>query len=149
MSGQVNFFAMPDDMKALHEAFSKFHDFVVLTYSSPANSPNIVQGFEHQTGEHRELNFVIGRTEDLRSILLRHVPEQACWKIDDLRSPAIKVTASFFDSKVLGRGRVYLNRTFYGANDELMKKSESFCAWADSVLKITKRTFQKQKESPL
>ncbi|WP_454046417.1 hypothetical protein [Chryseobacterium sp. Marseille-Q8038] len=63
---------------------------------------------------------------------------------DIRKSPVLELSLGGFISKekdILERGRFYYVKSFYNENDELEKKSNSFCEWSDSVIKDFKKEF--------
>lgn len=79
------------------------------------------------------------RKEDLERVLLREVPSQGYWVVDQLRSPVIEFDGGVFDRSKILRGRLYFTTTYFDEAGQLVEKDPAFVAWAIRVLSAARR----------
>lgn len=143
MGKQVNFYLLPADIAILEEKIRDIDSLVVLHSRSNISKPRELANLELlEEGQHW-LYFYLVRPEDLDSVQMRHVPAQNYWTVDVLKSPVIELQRCFWDGQVLRRGRVYYQDKFFGDDNELIEKSESFQRWAKWIFKTIKQSLDK------
>jgi hypothetical protein len=144
MGKQVNFYLIPDEIAQLEEKLRALKEPFVIIHNRSSNSePRILSNLNFIEDDHRWLFYYLVRKDDYASILMRNVPEQNYWVIDNLRSPVIEFNSCFYDGSILRRGRLYYIESYYGIDDELVAKPEPFRKWAKSVLSLTKKNLEK------
>lgn len=143
MGHQVNFFATPPDIVHLEAAAAKLEPMLVLHDRSSSAEPRVLPSLNHREGAERQLYYFLVRQCDLLSVVTEYVPAQHYWVVDVLRSPVVEFNASYFDDKILRRGRVYYVDGFYGNDGLWVEKATSFRAWAKRVLAATRKALTK------
>jgi hypothetical protein len=143
MGHQVNFYATPVDIAALGAAVSRVEPMLILHDRSSSAEPRSLPALDHHEGGRRHLFYFLVREADLAHVVTTHVPAQARWTVDVLRSPVIEFTSCFFDGNLLRRGRVYYVDGFYGEDGAWLEKPESFRTWAKRVLHVTRTALTK------
>jgi hypothetical protein len=141
---QVNFFITPDDARMIETELKAEHPLVIIDDISTSAAPSVVDtaAVEDRTGP--RLFFHMVRGPDLRSVVMKHVPARGEWAVDVLDSPAIEYTRSFFDGRVLRRGRLYYVDRHDGEDGTLIDKSAVFREWARLVLEKTRKLLKRQ-----
>lgn len=143
MSHQINFYLTPSDVEALEIKLGNAEQYVVLHSRSKTNHPFALNRLDYVEGDKSWLYFYLVRPEDVNSVVMRNVPTQDYWTVDVVKSPVVEFNKSFFDGKILRRGRVYYTDSYYDANGGLQSKGDEFIAWAKKMLNVTKRNLQK------
>jgi len=138
MGHQINFFLHPADTQALLHRLEVVEDFTIINRRSYDGEPAILKNFDHKLDGHDWLYFDLVRSDDLKRVVLRHVPEQGYWIVDVLDSPVIEFSKCFFDGTILRRGRVYYTSSYYKGG-ELVSKSEAFLSWAKKIFAATRK----------
>lgn len=139
MGHQLNFFLTPRDTAGLESRLREIGPLVVLHKQAPTSQPRVLPNIECVDSGRRWLYFCLVRPDDLPSVVMRHVPAQGYWTVDELRSPAIELTACYFDDRILRRGRLYYVDKYYGTDGAQVKKPDDFLAWAKAVLAATRK----------
>ena len=143
MGHQVNFYLTPPDVAALEEALRNIEPMIVLHSRSNAPEPRVLNNLNLAEDGKTWLFFYLVRASDLTDVEMCHVPEQGYWSIDVIKSPVVQFNRCFLDDKILRRGRVYYVEKFYGNDNEIVSKSESFRNWAKTIQKVTKSNLKK------
>ena len=143
MGQQVNFYATPNDLKAAEERIRQCGDYLVLHARSPQSKPRIVPSVDFEENGKKWLFYYLVKPDDLASVQTREVAKQDYWTIDDLRSPVVEFTSSFFDGAKMRPGRVYFQDRYYADNGQLVTKPESYVKWAKSILVAVKKELQR------
>ena len=144
MGHQVNFYVTPQDRTLLEERLREIGPMLVLHSRSPTSAVRKLETLDFAENGKPWLFFYLVRPEDLSAIITRHVPVQGYWTIDVLKSPVVEFNSCFFNGDKLRRGRVYYIDSYYGEDDVLVQKSESFQAWAKSLFGVVKKSLKKR-----
>lgn len=143
MGKQVNFYLIHADTVKLEAKLRDITPLIVLHSRSDSSIPRVLEHLDHEEHGQYWLYFYLVRPEDFNNVVMRHVPAQGYWTVDVLMSPVIEFQRCFSDGHNLKRGRIYYVDKFYGANDELVEKTESFRKWVKSILSTTKKGLSK------
>ncbi|MCY1082159.1 hypothetical protein [Archangium lansingense] len=147
MGHQVNFFLMPEDTRLLEQRLREECSVVFLDGESRGSTPVRLPGLEVSEFGKTRLRVMLAQPEDLKSVILRHVPQQGYWAVESDRSPVIELDRCYYDGKILRAGRLYYQRQF--AEDGVwVEKPEVFQAWARKVFSVTRKTLQKLPDRP-
>ncbi len=76
-------------------------------------------------------------------MVMHYVDVQDYWTVDDLRSPVVEFTCSFYDGKVLRRGRAYYVDGYHEQGQGWIEKDASFKSWAKLVLDAIKKNLKR------
>ncbi|HYP15044.1 MAG TPA: hypothetical protein VEQ63_14040 [Bryobacteraceae bacterium] len=79
------------------------------------------------------------RPSDLHNVVMRHVPAQQYWVVDEQRTPVVEVDGGFFDGNILRRGRLYCVTSFYGSGGEPVAKGADVVRWAAALFRAVKK----------
>ena len=115
---------------------------VLIDDISKSGAPRVVDATAAEDGTGPRF-FHMVRWPDLRSVVMKHVPVRGEWAVDVLESPVIEYTRSFFDGRVLRRGRLYYVDQHHGEDGTLVEKSAVFQEWASSVLEKTRKLLKR------
>jgi hypothetical protein len=143
MSHQINFFITPKDTELLERKFRNIGPMLILHRISDSDKPKVIDSFGFVNQTTTWLYFYLVRPEDLGSVLMIHVPEQGHWVVDGLFSPTIEFYQSFFDYKVLRRGRIFYDDGYYQRDGKWADKNTAFIRWAKSIFSITRKSLKK------
>lgn len=143
MGHQVNFYLAPQDLVLLETRFRKIEPMFVLHSRSLTSAPQIVESAGSIDDPKPWLYYFLVRIHELDEVVMRHVPAQGHWTVDVVSSPVVELTRSFFDGRILRRGRLYYVDSFYGANEVLVTKPLAFRGWAESLLGATRKLLMK------
>jgi len=143
MGKQVNFYLIPSDILMLESKLREVGPLLVLHSRSDVPRPRVLESLEHMEQGKLWLYFFLVRPENLDEVVMRHVPAQGYWVVDELKSPVIQLNRSFFDGKNLRRGRIYFIERYFGENREMVHKPDAFRAWAKAILDKAKRNLVK------
>lgn len=143
MGKQISFYLTPADTFKLEFKLREIEPFHVLHSRSDAAKARVLDNLNYAEHGQQWLYFFLVRRDDVDSVVMRNVPSQGYWSVDVLKSPVIEFQRSFFDEYSLKRGRIYYVDKYYGVNNKLVKKSESFREWAQSIFLITRKSLIK------
>lgn len=144
MGKQVNFILLPGDLRALEEELVRLSPFVVLHSRSASEKVKRLGGLDPRASGEDWLHLFLVRPEDIEFVVTQFVAAQSYWAIDVLRSPVVEFQRCFFDGQTIRRGRAYFVDRFYSANMKIVQKPETFCIWAQSVLRTIRKRLQRQ-----
>jgi hypothetical protein len=144
MGHQVNFYMTPRDVAALEQALHAAVPIVVLHSRSGNERPRVVESLSHDENGQQWLFFYLARPKDLAEIATTFVSTQAYWSIDTTTAPVVEFHLSFFNGKLLRRGRAYYVDSYFGSDQARISKSEEFTKWARKILAVVRRNLVKQ-----
>lgn len=139
MGHQLNFFLTPRDTTGLERRLREVGPLVVLHKQAQTSEPRVLSNIECVENGRRWLSFCLARPEDLKSVVMRHVPAHGYWALDELRSPLIEFGACYFDERILRRGRMYYIEKYYGPDNTQVKKPDAFLAWAKAIFAASRK----------
>lgn len=143
MGHQVNFYLCPTDLRSIECTLREVGPLTILHSRSSNPKPRNVESLELNENGQLWLYFYLVRPEDIRSVTMTHIPAQAYWTVDVLRSPVVEFNRCFFDEIVLRRGRLYYIDKFYGSDGTTLEKPMEFVTWAKSLLLTTKKALKR------
>ncbi len=144
MSHQLNFYITPGDTDALEAVIRAVDDIYVVPSRFPDKAPQIVPSLRWQRDGVPWLLYFLVRSSDYASLRTSYVERQGYWTLDELRSPVIEFTGSFFDGEILRRGRVYYQDGYWGPSDEWIEKPEEFRRWGKTLFSRIRRSLVRQ-----
>jgi len=149
MGHQVNYYATPVDIAELDRRIRDRLGRCIIPDRSPSNEPMVIDGPEYQVGGRPWLFYYLVRPDQLDKVIMRNVPTQGYWTVDDFISPVIQFNTGIVDEEKneIRPGRLYYVDGYYGADETWVDYSDAFLKWAQSILRIAKKTFVKRKES--
>lgn len=139
MGHQFAYFMTPNDIENVRRNLAKAGPFLILLNRAETQTPNVVNGFDAQWRGDPWLFYYLVRPEDLKDVVMSHVPNQGYWCVDTLFSPVIEFGRNFFDGKILKSERVYYQDGYHAPGGEFVMKNEAFRKWARSVLARMKK----------
>lgn len=140
MGHQVNYYLLPEELRALESRVRMTGSVVLLHRRSKTNQPQLVDSIGVIQDGKPWLFYVWARSEDLMKVVLREVPEQGFWVVDEQRSPVVEFDCCGFNGETLNSGRLYYVDGFWGPDRTWIEKPEPFRKWAKSVLAVAKKT---------
>jgi len=147
MGHQVNFFLMPEDTRILEKRLREECPVVFLDGESRDSAPVQLPDLEVAEFGKTRLRVILVQPEDLKSVILRYIPQQGHWSVDSDRSPVIELDRCYYDGEILRRGRLYYQRQF-AEHGAWVEKPAAFQAWAKRVFSVTRKTIQKLPDRP-
>ena len=144
MGKQATFVLLPGDLTALEVEIARVEPFTVLHSRSSSKEVRSLSALDPTKAGEDWLHLFLVRPSDVKRVVTQHVPAQGYWSVDALRSPVIEFQRCFFDGKVLRRGRVYFNESYYDLSGVLVQKPEAFRKWARVVLSTIRRNLHRQ-----
>jgi len=142
MGHQFSFYQTPKDIAGMEQRLHKRVDFVIFLDESRCASPHVVDSLNVEENGRRVLRYRLARREDIDLIVMRHVPKQGYWIVDEQASPVIELGTCFTDGTIIRRSRAYYVDGLYGPDGQWMMKSEEFSKWAKIVLATLKKTLK-------
>ena len=143
MGHQINFYALLEDYAQIEARIRLIEPLVILYDRSPTAAPRVAPALQLKDETGVWLFYYLVREVDLAAVITQPVRGQDYWTIEDFRSPVIKLSASFFDGKILRCGRFYYIDGDYDQNGIWVEKSEAFRRWAAAVFRATKKCLKK------
>ncbi|HMF30933.1 MAG TPA: hypothetical protein VKK79_05945 [Candidatus Lokiarchaeia archaeon] len=144
MKYEVNFYLTPEDAILVQSRLSEIVPVKILHSRSPTQDPQVVDSLDHREAGKQWLSLFLVREEDLNDVVMHYVDVQDYWTVDDLRSPVIEFTCSFFDNDILRRGRAYYVEGYHEQDQGWIEKSAPFKAWAKIVLDTIKKSLNRR-----
>lgn len=139
MGRQIQIYFSPDDVQALEKVVKEQLGAVVVAHRHPADHAEPITSTVSKNAEGLRSFGYLARMQDLGNIVLRHVPTQGYWVVDETRSPVVELDGGFDDGKILRRGRLYFQKGFYGEDGRWVNKPQDFLQWAEEILKLAKK----------
>lgn len=144
MGKQVNFYLTPSDLVDVEALINTIEPCYILHSRSKSNEPLVIESFTMKEKGNDWWDFYLVRQCDILDVKMEEVPSQGYWSIDGMQSPVIKFNKCPFDGFTLGRGRIYFNEKYYGANASLTYKPDAFKVWANTILRRVKKKLLKK-----
>lgn len=139
MGKQVNFYLTESDTRIVEKAIRELEPVIVLHMRSDDGRPRILDSLSFKGEGNYWLYYDIVREPDLGSIPLSYVNGANYWKMDVLTSPIVEFSRSFYDGKLMRRGRIYFIESYFDENDALVFKNEDFLKWARKILRVVRK----------
>lgn len=145
-SKQINFFMMPEDVETFEAYLKGRKDTEFLGLPMYKQELRIVKSLLDK-GKDMFFGLFLASNFLLDKIVLKYIPKQDYYLIEDLTSPVIEFDRCFYDfkNKKIRRGRLYVITGYYADNGEWVMKEQRFLDWADEIFKWFRKTFRKQK----
>ncbi len=143
MGHQVNFYITPEDAILVESTLRGLGPLKILHSRSLAQNPLIIDSLDYKEAGKQWLFLFLAREADLTGIVMHYVDVQDYWTVDALRSPVIEFTCSYFDDKILRRGRAYYVEGYHEQNHGWIEKSDQFKSWAKLVLEAIKKSLNR------
>lgn len=146
MGRQVNFFMHPDGIPEFEETVKKTgQEIMFIGDESSTKEPHLLKTLAILPEEMGKVSLIayITKKDFFQMIKSRFVERQNYWSIDEQESPVIEFIRSYFDGKILRRGRLYFQTGYYDSNDNWVEQPKSFLTWADSVLRWIRNHYVK------
>lgn len=147
-SRQINFYMMPKDIEEFEIWLKQRVDSVFLALPMYEEELRIIETLAISTKEKDMwLTVFLAPEHLLDKIIVKYVPAQEYYLIDNLKSPVMEFGRCYYDweNKKMRRGRLYYIKGYYDDNKEWKFKDESFLNWADEIFKWFRRHFKNQK----
>ncbi|MDC3953623.1 hypothetical protein [Polyangium jinanense] len=144
MGHQSTFYITPKDEADLEQRLRERTDLVILHSRSPTASPRMVDTLSFFENGKPWYFLYLARPEDLNAVVMRHVPEQGYWRLQDSPSPVVELLRCRLDGKTLSEGRVYYVDKFLGPDKDWVEKSEAFRKWARMVHTTIKKSLKRR-----
>ncbi len=143
MGYQVNFYMTPEDAILVQDRLRELVPVKILHSRSPTQNPVVVDSLDRKEEGKQWLFLFLAREEDLAGVVMRYVDVQDYWTVDELRSPVIEFTGSFFDGKILRRGRAYYVDGYHEQGQGWIEKPDQFKSWAKLVLDAIRKSLKR------
>ena len=143
MGHQVNFYALLEDYAQIEAEIRLIEPLVILYDRSPVAAPRVAPALQLKDETGMWLFYYLVREVDLAAVITKPVGGQDYWTIEDFQSPVIKLSGSFFDGKILRRGRFYYMAGAYDTAGRWVERSEGFRKWAAAVFRATKKCLRR------
>lgn len=143
MSHQFSFYLTPTDTDDLEARLRNVAPLLVLHSRSSTCRPQVLDSLNYLIDGKPWLFLYLVRPEDIDAVVMRHVPAQGYWTVDDEYSPVIEVTRCYFDGSILRCGRMYFVNSYYKNDESLYRKPEDFLAWGKKIFASAKKTLKK------
>jgi hypothetical protein len=141
-SKQINFFAVPEDLKIFQEYFIAQH---ILFIKLPLReSKNITTENITERGDAKEWAKVyLTKEEFLTHVTTNLVDTQNYYLIDDMVSSVIEFVRPLPDiyNGRIERARLYYVQSYYDKEGKLVDKDDKFLKWADNLIKDFAKKF--------
>jgi hypothetical protein len=146
MGRQINFFLHQDDQVEFDRLLKTFGDIVLLPYYHYDSKVSTIKDtlIRDSTKEGRRVYLI--RRSDFKNIPLTHIEKFGYWLVDDRALPIIHFDRGATKDDKIESGRLYFQPDFVDSKEvKMVKKSEDFIRWADSVIKTVRRKLKKHK----
>lgn len=145
MSHQLNFYFTPTDIDRLELMLRESEDVVFLHSRSPTRVAREVTHLRVIEDGKPWLFLHLAKRSLLDDVVMSFVPEQDYWSVESSCSPVVDFSNSFFDGRILRRGRIFYETTFLDAKENWREKSSEFQSWAHAVLRMTRSMARKKR----
>ena len=140
----MRFFLRPDELAELETRLRAVEELTILYPRVPGPEPRIIDSLNF-TEDGALWALYLARPSDLPHVVLKDVPAQGYWVVDDFISPVVEVSRCYYDGKVIKQGRLYYKDGFYD-DSEWVNKSADFIAWAKRLFVAARKTLKYDKE---
>lgn len=139
MGRQIQIYFNTDDVQELEKAAKSQLGAIVLAHRHSGNSAAPADSTVVKNSDGlRSFGYLV-RPQDLEKVVLRLVPAQRYWVVDETRSPVVELDGGFDDGKILRQGRLYFQKGFYGEDGQWVNKAQDYLQWAEEILKLAKK----------
>jgi hypothetical protein len=138
MGRQVNFYMHPNDLLEFEADLRSRSTIYLLQSKWPSSEPCYVSSTHLKLGQRldlTDLTVYLCRQEDAKHLAVQHRSSLGYWTVDIRLSPVLEFWRSYFDGKVLKRGRLYYKPE---------GRTPGFVKWADSLIRRVRRTYIKE-----
>lgn len=139
MGRQIQIYFSSDDVQAFEKAVKEQLGAVVLAHRHLVGRAEPIDSTVSKNADGLRSFGYLARPQDLEKVVLRHVPAQGYWVVDETRSAVVELDGGFDDGKILRRGRLYFHKGFYGEDGQWVNKAQDFLQWAEEILKLAKK----------
>jgi hypothetical protein len=136
MGRQVNFFFLPQDLNECEGRIRQLGPVVFFESRSQSAAPELLENTVINEMGKTWLDIYLALPEHLPLVKLREVKAQGWYSVEESTSPVIELSRCYFDGKILRRGRLYYNESYYAEDGQLITKPNDFTNWARKVLKV-------------
>ncbi len=143
MGHQIYFYMTPEDAIVVQDQIKDLGPMKILHMRSPTQNPLVVDSLDRKEEGKQWLVLFLAREADLKGIVMHYVDVQDYWTVDALRSPVVEFTCSFFDGKILRRGRAYYVDGYHEQGKGWVEKDEQFKGWAKQILESIKKSLKR------
>jgi hypothetical protein len=144
MGHQINFYLSPADTATVWLELRKTDSVQLLHSRSPTAQPRLLGTSDLLDNIEPWLFYFLVKSDDVNSVVMRHVPAQGYWTVDVVQSPVVELIKCFFDGQIIRRGRLYYTDKYYAPDGQLTRKSDLFVKWAKSLFATTRKCLTKQ-----
>ena len=138
MGRQVNFYMHPDDLTEFEADLRSRSKIRLLSSKWSTAQARYLPTAELILPERWDLDDLavyICREEDAEYFVMQHRPVLGYWTVDIHASPVLKFSRSYFDGKVLKRGRIYYIPE---------GKPLDFVRWADALIRRVRSSYVRE-----
>lgn len=146
MRGRQFAFRASAPQLAAFEAALRSKGTVFLRYSHPSGSPAESQTLDRSSNLDPIVWLV--RQDEVHGVLLRPVPGQAHWLVDQIRSPVIELSRGNTNGDGAGLGRLYYHTGYFDEHGQWVEFAESFHSWAKEILNMARRILGPASDRP-
>ena len=146
MGRQVEIYVTNDDLGLLEDAIKRLGPTTFMKSEWKSPTPELAQTLRVTRRGQERWRLYLCRDPDVASVTTTHVDVQNFWQPDVMKSPVIEMDRSYFDGVVCARGRLYYINGYYLEDGSWANKPDSFLRWADSVLRMARRTLHRDPE---
>lgn len=144
-SQQVNFFMHPQDLFEFEKLIKERSPVSFIQEPLLNGILEMNEGSIYTPEKEIWLRGYLARPLDTTNIRLYFVERQGYWLVDVVKSPAIELTRSFFDERILRRGRLYYHNGYYNEEKAWITKGNDFIDWAKYLISVIRKNYQKDK----
>jgi hypothetical protein len=143
MGRQVNFYMLPEDLTVFEEALKEQGQICFLPERLPSPKLQTLSTLAIPEMGKTWLGVYLCRETDLSNIVVKSIPKQEYWTIDENRSPVVQFDRCYYDGRIVRRGRLYFLEGFYNEEGHWVEKSENFIRWAGGLLRWIRKHYKK------
>ena len=146
MGHQLNFYLTEQDSQRFESELLAGEDSLIIHNRSRGPFPRVVESTDLVDQGQREVFSFLARRTDLDLVVMKEIPTQGYWTIDDLRSPVVQLIRSVCDRDQIKRGRLFYDASYYDQTGKLVSKDTEFIKWAKGTFSRARRllTYNRQ-----
>lgn len=146
-SYQINFFMHPDDLLEFEQVLGDARQVSFIQEPLQSEIPVLVDSLINNVGGSTWLRAYVVRKPDYPKISSYFVKGQGYWLIDEKRSPVVEIMRSFFDGKIVRRGRLYYCTGYFDDKENWLEKDADFVSWGKQLTTLIRRKYTRDKET--
>src|SRR5947209_17601713 len=143
MGRQVNFYMLPEDLAEFELMLRDHGGVLFISDNSPTAQVQFLETLQIPDLGRTNLKLHLARAADLERIITVPIPARQIWTISEDRSWVVELFRCFYDGTVVRRGRLYYVPAYYDSEDQLVKKGQDFCEWADRLLRWIRNHYKR------